>query len=71
MTCFDCKRDISGRVVWLGEDHGDKGRVVYPFHEDCSLGPWPLFELTEQQAKEWIADGAHTTGADGSWTQPA
>lgn len=60
--CYGCKLAIDDEVVWLGEDYGDEGggRVAYSFHSDCSLGAWPLYEMSEKEALEWIADGAHT-----------
>lgn len=60
--CFDCKQDILEPITWLGEDYREKGRVVYSFHHDCSLGAWPLFPLSEEEARAWIADGAFTNG---------
>jgi hypothetical protein len=59
--CEACKREIRGEpITWLGEDYRDEGGGwhVYAFHHHCSLAPWPLFEVPEDEAKAWIAFGA-------------
>lgn len=62
LTCFDCGLKIHGPTAWLGSDLTAEGggRIVYSFHPDCSLGAWPLSEMTEEEAMDWILDGAFT-----------
>lgn len=52
--CWDCGADIIGTPTWLAHDGGDdeKTRVetVYPLHEACARKPWPMYEVTPEQA---------------------
>ncbi len=60
MICYDCKREITDRVVWLAEDYRDEGGEIagpYAFHEKCADQPWPLYELTDDEAALWADRG--------------
>jgi hypothetical protein len=58
--CYDCKQPILDRVVWLGEDYRDEGGQIegpYAMHAGCADQPWPLYELTEEEAATWATKG--------------
>ena len=59
MICFDCKLEITDRIVWLGEDLRPEGVIVgpYPMHETCANQPWPFYELSDAEAAIWAEYG--------------
>ena len=59
--CMACKKPIRGRVVWLAEDYRNDGGCIdgpYTLHEDCARGPWPLYEVTAEEAAKLTAEKA-------------
>jgi hypothetical protein len=58
-TCYDCKRPIVGRVVWLAEDYRQEGGEIegpHAFHPACAEKPWPLYEVTPYRAAQLEAE---------------
>jgi len=61
MICMDCQQPIEGRVVWMGEDFRAAGHGIagpYPMHPQCADQPWPLYELTAEQAQDFAVLGS-------------
>lgn len=62
VICYDCKKPINGRIVWLGEDYRGEGphgliEGPYPMHEKCADQPWPFYELSDAEAALWATHG--------------
>jgi len=52
-ACYYCKKEIVGHITWLAEDYRNEGGDIegpHPFHVTCADGPWPLFEVSAEQA---------------------
>lgn len=56
-----CKAEIEGRVVWLAEDYRiDGGQIEGPYslHPVCADQPWPLYEISAEEAATWAERGS-------------
>ena len=53
LVCFSCHQPITPKdlTVWLGEVY-DGIQEEWPFHEQCSNAPWPLFEVSRDNSEE-------------------
>ena len=62
MKCWssNCGQEIDGEPTWLAHDGGYDGsdpaerkarERVYPLHRNCAKQPWPMYEVTPEEAK--------------------
>ena len=59
MTCYACKKEVMGRVVWLMEDYRSEGGQIegpHSMHVHCANQPWPLYEVSEEEARRILQE---------------